>query len=195
MVAASVEGQALDIKRTSPRVTAGDLVVLIGAVVLVLAGWGLKTLHDNRTNEVDVGGITVAVPQGWFRLPTVEPELLRAISNTNGRERLILTSQETTQEDLLLLVGSGAGNPAASEVAYTQLTNENSEVDGNPAIQTDYAYVETTVGGATVPTVIRGRQEAWIKDGRIFVLALEAPEDDWDEANDKYDRLIDEVGT
>ena len=195
MVAASVEGQALDIKRSSARVTAGDLIVLVAAVVLVLAGWGLMVLHDNRTTEIAAGDLTVEIPTGWIRLPTEEPEVLRAVSNRNARERLLLTSQESPQQDLNLAIGSGAGNPAAGEQAYTQLANRESEVDGTPAIRTDYAYVETTIGGATVPTVIRGRQVAWIKDGRISVFAIEAPENDWSEAVAPFDRLVDKIQT
>jgi hypothetical protein len=192
---ASVEGQALEIKRSSPRITLGDLIVVLGAIALVLGGWGLKTLHDDRTTEIVAGDISVAIPNGWIRLPTQEPEVLRAISNRNGRERLIVTVQETTQQDLLLALGSGALNPAASQVGYTQLENESGDVDGHPSIQTDYAYVETTVGGATVPTVIRGRQQAWLADGRVFVFALEAPENDWSDAVDGFDRLVDKIET
>lgn len=188
-------GQALETKRVSPRISAGDIVVYVGAVLLVLLGWGLKTLHDDRTTEIEVGGVTVAYPDGWIRLPTTEPLLLRAVSNENGRERLLLSAQETTQTDIRLALASGAANPSSGETAYTQLGNRSGEVDGNPAVETDYAYVATTVGGATAPTVIQGRQAAWIKDGRLLVLAFEAPEQNWDEDDDDFDRLVDEVST
>ncbi len=67
------EGQALDMKRVSPRLTWGDATVLVGAVVLVLLGWALKTRHDTRMVEAEVAGVTVPYPRGWFTVPAEEP--------------------------------------------------------------------------------------------------------------------------
>jgi hypothetical protein len=61
------------------------------------------------------------------------------------------------------------------------------------AIQTDYAYVKNKIGTATVPKVVRGRQVAWVKDGQLYVLALEGAEDDWDGTKATFDRLVDKV--
>ena len=60
---------------------------------------------------------------------------------------------------------------------------------------TDYAYVQSAVGGGTVPSVIRGRQYAWIKDGQLYTFALEGPEEDWDNVRTEANRLIDKVDT
>jgi hypothetical protein len=53
--------------------------------------------------------------------------------------------------------------------------------------------VATTVGRASPPIVIRGRQEAWIAGGQLFVLALESPEGNWPQAAATFDRLVAKV--
>jgi hypothetical protein len=68
-VAGGTEGQALDIKEFSPRVSHGDVIVFALAILLVLAGGLLKQVHDNRTVSAEAGGITVTYPRGWFRFP------------------------------------------------------------------------------------------------------------------------------
>ena len=191
------EGQALDMKRVSPRLTWGDGIVLVGAAVLVLLGWALKTRHDTRMVEAEVAGVTVAYPRGWFTLPAEEPEVLRAISDEDGRTTLRLSARETDATDVVgvLMMSPGAGSAAIGETAYTQLGNAPAEVDGGPVLRSDYAYVETRVGGVREPRVIGARQYAWIGGGRLYVLALEAPSEAWDEAEPILDRIVDRIET
>ncbi len=191
------EGQALDMNRVSPRLTWGDATVLVGAVVLVLLGWAVKTRHDTRLVETEVAGVTIAYPRGWFTVPAEEPEILRAISDEDGQTTLRLSARETDATDVfgVLTMSPGAGSMAVGETAYTQLGNAPGEVDGGPAMRSEYAYVETSVGGIREPRVIRARQYAWIANGRLYVLALEAPSAEWDEAESILDRIVDRIDT
>lgn len=191
------EGQALDMKRVSPRLTFGDATVLVGAIVLVVLGGLLKGWHDGRLVETEVAGVTVAYPRGWFTVPAEEPEVLRAISDGDGRTTLRLSARETTATDVVgvLMMSPGAGSAAVGETAYTQLGNAPAEVDGGPAMRSDYAYVETRVGGVLEPRVIRARQYAWIASGRLYVLALEAPTNEWEEAEPTLDRIVERIET
>ena len=195
--AGGTEGQALDMKRVSPRLTWGDATVLVGAVVLVLLGWAVKTWHDTRMVETEVAGVTVAYPRGWFAVPAEEPEVLRVIADEDGRTTLRLSARETDATDVVgvLMMSPGAGSAAIGETTYTQLGNAPAEVDGGPALRSDYAYVETRVGGVLAPRVIRARQFAWIGGGRLYVLALEAPSEAWDEAEPILDRIVDRIET
>ncbi len=123
--------------------------------------------------------------------------MLRAISDDDGRTTLRLTAQPTTATDVagVLMMSPGAGSTAVGETAYTQLGNTAAEVDGGPALRSDYAYVETRVGGVAEPRVIRAREYAWITGGQLYVLALEAPTEDWGEAEQELDRIVDRIET
>jgi hypothetical protein len=187
------EGQALDIKGFSPRVSRGDLVVFALALLLIVGGGVLKQIHDNRTVSAEADGLTVTYPRGWFRYPVEEPQLLRAVSNQDGETTLALFATPAGQVEIQGAVDSGIGNPAAGEIGYSQLANEQTDLDGIPAVRTDYAYVRTGVSGASPPEVIRGRQIAWITDDRILILALEAPESVWDESKGLFDPIVDQL--
>lgn len=188
-------GQALDIKRVSPRVTSGDLVVALSVLLLVLSGWGLKMLHDDRLTSTEIDAVSVSYPSGWIRLPAQEPEVMHAISDDNGQSAVILTAQDTGQKDIRLAIASGAGNPASGETAYTQLGNTEATLNGNPAVRSDYAYVKTVVGGSTAPRVMKGRQVAWIKDGTLYALAAEGPDDHWGDTRETFDRIEEKVSS
>jgi hypothetical protein len=187
------EGQALDIKEFSPRVSHGDLIVFALALLLVTAGGVLKQIHDNRTVSAEAGGLTVTYPRGWFRYPVEAPELLRVVSNEDGDTTLVLFAEPAGQADLSEAVDSGVGNPAAGRTAYTQLTNEPIDLRGSAAFRTDYAYVNTEVSGASPPEVIRGRQVAWIMDDQVHVLAIESPDSVWDESKELFDPIVDQL--
>jgi hypothetical protein len=187
------EGQALDIKRFSPRISHGDLIVFALALMLIAAGGVLKQFHDNRTVSAEAGGLTVTYPRGWFRYPVEERELLRVVSNEDGETTLVLFAAPAGQADLMQAVASGVGNPSAGAMAYTQLANEQVDLRGTEAFRTDYAYVRTGVNGASPPEVVRGRQIAWMINDRVYVLALESPEPDWDESQELFGPIVDQL--
>jgi hypothetical protein len=153
----------------------------------------LKQIHDNRTVSAEVGGVTVTYPRGWFRYPVAAPELLRVVSNEDGDTTLLLFAEPVGQADLIAAMDSGPGNPAVSRTAYTQLADEQVDLRGNTAIRSDYAYVNTAVSGTSPPEVIRGRQIAWLMDGRLFVLALESPDAAWDESRGFFDPIVEQL--
>jgi hypothetical protein len=187
------EGQALDIKEFSPRVSHGDLIVFTVALLLVVAGGMLKQFHDNRTVSVEVGGITVIYPRGWYRYSVQAPELLRVVSNEDGATTVLLVAEPAGQTGLVEAVGSGIGNRAAVKTAYVQLANEQIDLRAMGAYGTDYAYVDTAVSGASPPEVIRGRKIAWIMNNQIHVLALESPERSWEESQGLFQPIVDQL--
>jgi len=178
-----------------PRLNINDVIVLIGAVVAFLAGWAIKDYLDDRTRTVQIDTVNIAYPQGWLSFPTTEPEVFRAISNDDGDTSLFLTQVATGQTDVLQAVTTNNANPARDEVGYAQLGNQTDSVDGNEAVRSDYTYVITSVGGSSVPTVIRGRQFSWIKNGQLYTFAAEGPEDNWDWVRSEANRLVDKIDT
>jgi hypothetical protein len=190
---AGTEGQALDIKVFSPRVSHGDLIVFAVALLLVVTGGFLKQIHDNRTVSAEAGGTTVTYPRGWFRYPVKAPELLRVVSDEDGATTLLLFAEPAGQADLLDAVDTGIGNPAAVKTAYVQLADEQVDLHANAAYRTDYAYVDSGVSNAAPPEVIRGRQIAWIMNDQVYVLALESPERFWEESNGLFEPIVDQL--
>jgi hypothetical protein len=186
---------AYDIRLQRPRLKSGDVIVIVAAVVAFLAGWAIKEWHDNRVETVQVGSVTIAYPKNWLRFPSVEPEVFRAVSNDDGDTVVFLSTIATPQTDVLQAVTTNNANPARDEVAYSQLGNVPGTVDGNEAVVTDYTYVLTEIGSTTVPTVIRGRQYSWIKNGELYTYAMEGPEESWEAVQSDLSRLVDEIDT
>jgi hypothetical protein len=186
---------AYDIHLRRPRLTVSDVIVLVGALVAFLAGWAIKEWHDNRVRTITVAEVEIAYPRGWLNFPVRDPEVFRAVSNDDGDTVVFLSAVTTPQTDVLQAVTTNNANPARDEVGYAQLSNKATTVDGNQAVVTDYTYVRTAIGGTTVPTVIRGRQYAWIKNGQLYTYAIEGPEDSWDSLTAEMDRLVDKIDT
>jgi len=184
-----------DIHLRRPRLTLSDIIVLTGALVAFLAGWAIKEWHDNRVRTTTVAEVEIAYPRGWLNFPALEPEVFRAVSNNDGDTVVFLSAITTPQTDVLQAVTTNNANPARDEVGYAQLSNQVTDVDGNQAVMTDYTYVRTAIGGTTVPTVIRGRQYAWIKNGQLYTYAIEGPEDSWDSLKSEMSRLVDMIDT
>ena len=189
-------GQALETKRVSSRITLADAVVIVGALVAVLLGWFVKQYDDTRMVDADVEGISISYPRGWLSLPAQEPALFQAVSDQEVGTRLTLYAQPSAATDIRQApIFAGSINPAEGETAYSRLASGPATVAGNDAIRSDYAYVQTTVGRATAPVVIYGRQYNWIANGTLYVLALEAPEDQWNTARDHFARILDTVAS
>jgi hypothetical protein len=183
------ESQALEIRPVSPRVEASDAIVYVGALALILLGWWLKSWHDNRLSEATIDGVTVAYPTGWLHLPVAEPVRFQVLADDGTGATLTLYAAATSASQPSDALFFGSPNPAEAQSVYTQLGNQPATIDGQEAVQSDYAYVRTVVGRSTPPTVMRGRQVAWIADGELVLLALEAPESYWDAVGGSFDRL------
>lgn len=178
----------------SARLSLSDVIVIVGAIAAIIAGWGIKNWHDQRLLHTTAAGITISYPRGWIPLPAAAPVAFKAISNSENTTSLFLSAEATTQQDVSHLVATGSANPASEETAYTQLGNRPTTVAGSEAVEIDYSYVKTTIGGATAPIVIRGREVAWIKNGKVYVYAVEAADANWSDIEGNFQRLVDKIG-
>lgn len=172
------------------RLSLTDLIVSVGGVLLLLAGWALVRFHDARVEPVEVAGVAIVRPAGWLPLPALPPALATWTDDGGSGGMLTLYAEETTEATAGAALALGGPNPAPLQPAYTPLRSEPVE-EGDPAspIRSDYAYAQAAVANSTPPTVIRGRQLAWVAGGQLYVLALEAPEADWARVAPLFDRL------
>ena len=173
------------------RLSLTDLIVTVGGVLLLLAGWGLVRAHDARVVAVEVAGAAIARPAGWLPLPALPPALATWTDDGGLGATLTLYAEPTdaaTATEAMAVAVAGA-NPAIGQPAYTPLRSEPATRGGQPAVRSDYAYARTEVARSTPPTVVMGRQLAWVADGTLYLLALEAPEADWGRVAPLFDRL------
>ncbi len=178
------------------RLSLTDLIVSIGGVLLLVAGWALVRAHDARIVPVEVAGVEVARPAGWLPLPALPPALATWTDDGGSGGFLALYAEETTAATAREALEMGGPNPASSQPAFTPLRSDLADPDDPAsAVRSDYAYARAEVANSTPPTVIRGRQLAWVANGRLNVLALEAPEADWARVAPLFDRLTGAGGT
>jgi len=190
---AAVSTDLYDVRLRRPKLTLSDFVVLLGAIAAFAIGWAYKDWHDNRLRTTEISGVTVAYPHSWLNFPSFEPEVFRAVSNDDSRQIIFLTTVTTPQVDILQAITTNTVSPAQSAPGYTQLGNRATTIDGNDAVVTDYSYVDASIGGSTIPSVIVGQQYAWIVNGQLSVFAIEGPEDRWDTLEHDFKRIIDKV--
>lgn len=176
-----------------PRITLSDGIVLAGALITFLAGWAIKDWHDDRVTTASTAGVTVVYPRGWVDFGGEPPVTLHAVSDENPLMAVIMSVQPTTQADILLAIATGAPAIGSDQENYVQLANETIEIDGIPAVRTDYAYVIAGAGGRNIPVVIRGRQVSWIANGQLYAYAVEGPESDWSQVRSEANRLIKKI--
>lgn len=171
------------------RLSLTDLIVSVGGVLLLLAGWALVRYHDDRVDPVEVAGVAMARPAGWLPLPGHPPTLATWTDDSGFGATLTLYADETAAASAAEALAFGGPNPATGQAAYTPLRSEPASRNGQPAVRSDYAYARAEVANSTPPVVVVGRQLAWVADGRLYALALEAPEDDWGRVAPLFDRL------
>jgi hypothetical protein len=157
--------------------TISDLIVIIGGIALLLAGWGLQRIHDARLQTADVGGITVSYPEGWLPLPALPPAVAQWTDNQGFGATLTLYAEPVPSESTGLLPASS--NPAVGQAAYTPLRSEPVSFGNVPAIRSDYAYARQQVATSSPPEIVRGREVSWTANDQHYSLVLEAPERDW----------------
>jgi hypothetical protein len=153
-----------------------DLMVIIGGIALLIAGWALQRAHDARLESVTVAGLQVAYPEGWLPLPALPPAVAQWTDDRGSGATLTLYAEPAPAEGTFQ---ARSPNPAVAQAAYTPLRSVPVTMDGVPAIRSEYAFARQQVATSTPPEIVRGRDVSWTAGGQRYVLALEAPEDEW----------------
>lgn len=162
-----------------------DLIVIIGGIALLVGGWALQRVHNERITMIPTAAIEVAVPERWLPLPALPPAVAEWTDNDGAGATLTLYAAPV--EDTAIVAASL--NPAVERSAYTELGSERVEVNGVAAIRADYAYARQQVAAATAPEIVRGREISWTAGDTQYVLALEAPESEWGRISAMFSRL------
>jgi hypothetical protein len=154
-----------------------DLIIIIGGIALLVAGWALQRAHDARLDTAEIAGLQVAFPEGWLPLPVEAPAIAQWTDDQGSGATLTLYAESTPGETAGIQLGSP--NPASAQSAYTPMRSEPITMGSTSVVRSDYAYARQQVATSSPPEIVRGREVAWTADDQRHVLALEAPERDW----------------
>jgi hypothetical protein len=164
-----------------------DLIVIIGGIALLIAGWALQRAHDARLQTAEVAGLHVAYPEGWIPLPVMPPALAQWTDNQGLGATLTVYAEPIASETSG--VQSRSPNPVEVNPAYTPLRSEPATIGNVEVIQADYAYARQVLASSTPPEIVVGREVSWTANGQRYALVLEAPQQDWSRFAPLFDSL------
>ncbi|MGI9255171.1 MAG: hypothetical protein ACR2J8_15620 [Thermomicrobiales bacterium] len=162
------------------RMSVADLIAIAACVIAMLLGLWLIRAHDSRVAVNDIDGMAVTHPVGWLQAPAVAPAVATWVDAAGSGATLTVYRIPT---DVKEIAGSTTVtlNPASSSAAFTPLESRSVEVPAGAGEQSEYAYVRQRIGRGLAPAIVQGRQVAWIENGELRIVALEAPEEAWDD--------------
>jgi hypothetical protein len=170
-----------------------DLIVIIGGIALLIAGWALQRVHDARLDTVEIAGLRIAYPEGWLPLPVEAPAIAQWTDDQGSGATLTLYAEPMPDEATDLQLGSP--NPVEAEPAYTPMRSEPMMMGNTSVVISDYAYAWQQIATSTPPEIVRGRDVDWTANGQQYVLALEAPDRDWSRFEPLFESLASAVVT
>jgi hypothetical protein len=118
-------------------------------------------------------------------LPALPPAVAQWTDNDGSGATLTLYSAPVGNNPIF----AETPNPAPEHSAFTALGGEPLDVNGVAAIRSDYAYARQQIAAATAPEIVHGRDIAWTVGDTQYVLALEAPEGEWERISPMFARL------
>jgi hypothetical protein len=167
--------------------TISDIIVIVGGIALLLAGWGLQRIHDTRLQTADIAGMSISYPEGWLPLPVLPPAAAQWTDNQGFGATLTLYTLPAASGGAQF--GVATANPAVGQAAYTPIRSDPVTFGDVSAIRADYAYARQQIATSSPPEIVRGRSITWTADGQQYELALEAPERDWSRVVPLFDAL------
>lgn len=176
----------------------------LGVALVALLAFGLAYLvmiqatSRTRTFADADSPLRLSYPAGWSSVDTLQDLLLKvedpltasAFKTTFSVEsRLLDPASPPTLQTLLdrrvaergLLVG------------YHFLSERETELSGQRAISSDYAYVAQPIDEprrAALPVVVRAREYIVIAGDRSYYFTLAAPEDDFERSSRQFELII-----
>ncbi|HUP27252.1 MAG TPA: hypothetical protein VM409_02370 [Chloroflexia bacterium] len=185
--------------RTLPS-DVGVAVVVLGALLLALL---LRYSVDGGTKPYQSPdqGFSIEYPSSW-RPTDVTDTLLLRVENPQARSAyktnvsievrdLDPSSPPTIQELVDRRVVQAGGL-----TGYHFISSMERNVAGARASEVEYAFVSQPIGtlrSASLPVVVRTRENIVVARDRTYYITLSAPEDDFARATEQFDRMLQSV--
>jgi hypothetical protein len=173
---------------------AGWAVVLLTLVALA-AGWLLKSSVENRSRSFMSGSTSAQAPAGWLVLNPEGNEVLHITDRTSagfGTTYLIQVEAvpaDTQASQVASLITLERGNALTG---YRVLNQQEVSVQGQPAIQIDYVYVESAdnLNNAILPAVVHGLDYIFIKTGQAGIVSYRADQSVFETDLGRFNRFL-----
>lgn len=156
-----------------------ELAVVVLVLVALVIGWVLKTGVENRSESFSSGNISAQIPSGWLTSTPGGNEVLHVTDRTTsgfGTTYLIqqeVVSAESTPAQVVGLLTLERGN---SLTAYRVLKQQDVLVQGKPAVELEYVYVESdaNLSHSTFPVVVHGLDYVFVNGNQAVIVTYRA---------------------
>jgi len=185
--------------KTTKFVSLGDrfsvLPVILLTVVALALGWWLKSSVENRGLAFSNGGFTAQTPVGWLVEKPGGSEVLRATDRTaSGFGTTYLIQKQAAQAnakpaDVASLLTLDRGN---NLTGYRVLKQQDVLVQGRPAMQVEYVYVESAANltHAVIPAVVHGLDYIFVDSGKAVIVTYRADQSNFDTDLARFNRFL-----
>lgn len=166
--------------RAEPVHLRHDLVVILGALLLMLVGWtATRSLGRPELAEFSRRGLTVAYPAGWFPSDPGAGEMPATItfrSNSSAAEWLEIELAPKPLIDGALVSVLDLERTQRFGEFYKKLESGPKEMGGIEWLRTHYAHAYIAAEG-DAPQILHGIDYALVRGHTLYVVQVHASED------------------
>jgi hypothetical protein len=185
--------------RTLPKDVGVALVVLVALAL----GWLLFMRVDGRTKLYQSADtpFRISYPAVWNDAESLQDVLLKVedpLADSAFKTTLTVESRELDPQSppTLQTLLDRRVEQRSSLTGYHFLANSDATVGGAKAVEIEYAYVVQPIDEprrASPPVVVRAREYIVVARDRTYYITLVAPENEFDRASARFDRVIQTV--
>jgi hypothetical protein len=185
--------------RTLPK----DLGVALAVLVALGLGLLLFLSVDGRTTVYQSADtpFRIAYPATWSHAESLQDVLLKVEDPQAAsafKTTLTIESRELDPQSLptLQTLLDRRVEQRSALTGYHFLTNAETTVGGVKAMQLEYAYAVQPIDEprrASLPVVVRAREYIVVAQDRTYYITLAAPENEFERASARFDRMMQTV--
>jgi len=172
-------------------------LVIALVIVALAAGWGVKAYAEGLSVRYSGAGVSVLYPAGWVASAT--EDMLRFRDARSGALPPVLEVHSYPAGaggEAAALLGIQADalalNRARELPEYRTLEANAITLQGQPALQVSYAFVKDPPNPAYagLPTVMVGEDLLMLREGRVYVFTLQAPQEQFSRLRSRLQAMI-----
>jgi hypothetical protein len=171
-----------------PQVASALLVGLL-AVGALLATLGLRAMTEGSTTTITQGGVSAAVPDGWYVKPGAG-ELAFIVTDTRASDlKYVARVIDPLGVSAATVAKQQSEAKAALLTGYVPIDTTAVTVNGATGVRVRYAYLATGPAGS-MPRLVRG-MDLYVPAGTSVVgLSYESPAATYEEGLDQFYRFV-----
>lgn len=185
------------------RMRPKDIGVALVVLLCLLAGWLVMYNATSRTRSFadELTPLRFEYPADWISVESLQDVLLRAVDPaTPSAAKTALTVEgrplDPASPPTLQTLLDRRVEQRQLLTGYHFLDEAEMEVDGARAMVSEYAYVVQPIDEArraSLPVVLRAREYIIVTADQSYYVTLTAPEQVYDAARRRFDRVIESM--